>query len=155
MPSANAIGAAQTAGATAYWVGEAGPKPLSALAFAALSLTPRKLAGDVAVSRELVRFSNVDTLALVERAVVSAVATAWDTALLDPANAGTLNVKHASLTNGLVAITPTGDYQNQVGHVLAAISGGAPARPVLILSLQSALRLTALRDLAAIGVSVL
>ena len=36
--------------------------------------------------------------------------------------------------------------------MLAGISGGTPTKPVLILSLQSALRLTALRDLAAVGV---
>ena len=35
------------------------------------------------------------------------------------------------------------------------ISGGAPTRPVLVVSLQSALRLTALRDLESLGVKVL
>lgn len=74
---------------------------------------------------------------------------------LDPANAGTASIKPASLTNGLVALTPAGDYQNQVGQVLGGLSGGAPTKPVLIASLQSALRLTALRDLQAIGVKVI
>ena len=88
MPSTNAVGAAQTAAAVAYWVGEAGPKPLSALAFAALSLTPRKLAADIAATEELLTHAVADVLMIIERAAVTAVATAWDTALLDPANAG-------------------------------------------------------------------
>jgi hypothetical protein len=35
-------------------------------------------------------------LGLLERATALAVASAWDTALLDPANAGTANVEPAS-----------------------------------------------------------
>jgi hypothetical protein len=59
------------------------------------------------------------------------------------------------VTNGLTGITPDGDFQNQVGQVLAAISGGAPTQPVLIVSLQTALWLTGLRDLETIGVRVI
>lgn len=155
VPGTNAVGAVQTGSPTAYWVGEQVAKPLSALAFAAMSLTPRKVVADVPVADELLKFASADALWLIERSSVSAVASALDTARLDPTNAGTANVKPASLTNGLVAITPAGDFQNNAGQALAGISGGAPTRPVLIVSLQTALRLTALRDLEAIGVRVL
>jgi Phage capsid family len=148
VPSTSAVGATQTAAATAYWVGESAPKPLSALAFAAMALPSRKLAADVPFDEELLRFGSADVLSLVERAVVSACASALDTALLDPANSGTANIKPPSLTNGLTTIPPLLDFQNQVGQPLAAISGGAPTKPVLIVNLQTALRLSALPNLA-------
>jgi len=155
VPSANAVGAAQTVSATSYWIGETIAKPIAALGFAALALPSRKVVGQVAVTDETVRFAHVDALAWVDAAVSNANAVGANTALLDPANAGIANVKPASLTNGLVAITPAGDFQNQVGQVLAALSGGEPARPVLVVSLQTALRLTGLRDLREIGVRVI
>jgi hypothetical protein len=65
-----------------------------------------------------------------------------------PANAGTAGVKPAILTNGLVGITPAGDFANNVGQVLSAISGGAPSRPTLVVSLQTALRLAAFPNVA-------
>ena len=148
VPTTNAVGAAQTAGATGYWVGESGPKPLSPLGFAALSLTPDKIAADLAATAELLRIANARILELIEKASVKAVTETWDTALLDPANAGIAGVKPASLTNGLVAITPAGDFQNQVGQVLAAISGGAPTKPALVVSLQNALRSSALPNIS-------
>ena len=155
VPSVNVVSAAATGTASAYWVGEQYAKPLSALAFAALSLTPRKLAAQVALTDELMRLGT-DALNLTERAIVSAGAAALDTALLDPTNAGTADVKPASLTDGLTTIPPLLDFQNQVGQVLHAISDGAPTRPTLVVSLQSALRLSALpgvRDYVKIIVS--
>lgn len=153
VPSTNVVGAAATASVSSFWIGETTAKPLGAMAFASLALTPRKLAAQVAISRELVKLASADVLTLIERAVVSAVASELDSALLDPSNAGTENVKPPSLTNGLVAIVAAGDFQNQVGQVFNAISDGAPSRPVLICSLQSALRLAAL-DVAQAGIKV-
>ncbi len=155
VPSANAVGAVQTSTASAFWIGEQSAKPISSMSFAAMSLAARKLAVNVAVSDELIRFGSADVLGLIERASVSAVATALDTALLDPSNAGIANVKPASLLNGVTATAATGDIQTQAGAALNAISGGAPSRPVLIVSLQSGLRLSALRDLEGLGVRVI
>ena len=107
------------------------------------------------MSNELADLSNPAALPIVTRALTSALAGALDAALFDPASAAVAGVKPASLTNGVTGVTPAGDYQNQVGQVLAGISGGAPTRPVLVVSLQSALRLTALRDLESLGVKVL
>jgi hypothetical protein len=147
VPSSNVIGATQTASATAYWVGEAAPKPLTTLGFAAMSLTTRKVVADLAVSEELLTLAVPDLLGLVERGAVTATATALETALWDPANAGTANIKPASLTNGLTTIPPLLDFQNQVGQTLAAISGGAARRPILIVSVQTAVRVSALPNI--------
>ena len=116
VPSTNVVGATQTATASAYWVGEAAPKPITSLAFAAMSLTPRKVVADLALSEELFTAAVPDALALVERGAVTAVATALETALWDPANAGLANIKPPSLTNGLVAITPAGDFPTMSGR---------------------------------------
>ena len=147
VPSTNVTGATQATSATAYWVGESAPKPLSTLGFAAMSLTPRKCVADLAVSEELLTLAVPDALGLVERGAVTATATALDMALWDPANAGTTDVKPASLTFGLTTIPPLGDFQNQVGQTLAAISGGAARRAALIVNVQTAMRLSALPSL--------
>jgi hypothetical protein len=145
VPSANLVGASLTTAPVVSWVGENVVKPVASMAFAATSLKPLKAVVDVPVSEELLRLGAA--LGVIERVTVSAVAAALDVALLDPANAGTTDVKPASLTNGLVAVVAALDLQNQVGQVLNAISSGAPARPVLIVSLQTALRLSALPGL--------
>ncbi|MEO5894774.1 MAG: hypothetical protein ABIS06_03640 [Vicinamibacterales bacterium] len=74
--------------------------------------------------------------------------------MLDPANAGIANVKPASLTNGLTPLTASGDIANQVGQVIAGISGGEPTKPTLVVGPQGAIRLAALRDLGALGISI-
>jgi hypothetical protein len=101
----------------------------------------------LAGSSELFRVANFGDLQVWDRPLVSVVASTLDTTLLDPTNAGITDVKPASLTNGLTTIPPLLDFQNQVGQVLAAICGGSPTKPVLIVSLQTALRLAALPTL--------
>ena len=155
LPPMNASVTVQVGNATASWVGEANAKPISSLSFNAAGLKPNKLTTTVVGSDELFDLSLPAALQLVMRALTSALASALDTALLDPTSAAIAGVRPASLTNGLTGITPAGDYQNQAGQVLAGISGGAPTRPVFVANLQSALRLTALRDLESIGVRVL
>jgi HK97 family phage major capsid protein len=140
---------------TAHCIGEAAVKPVSSFTFAAASLSARKLAAQVALSRELAELATPDALGIVQRALVTASASALDVALLDPTSAAIPGVRPASLTNGVTGITPAGDFQNQIGQVFAAVSDGAPSRPVLVVPLQTALRLTGLRDLEAAGVRVL
>jgi hypothetical protein len=155
VPDLNVAGATQTTSAAAYWVGEQVAKPLSALAYAAYSMRALKLAAQVAATSELMKIANADTLMLIERALVSATAAAMDDAFVDPANAGTANVKPASVTNNIAPIVGSGSLDNQIGQALNALSGGSPTRPTLVVSLQTALRLTTLRDLEAVGVRVI
>jgi hypothetical protein len=62
----------------------------------------------------------------------------------------------AGLLNGVSATTLSGTIGEQTALVLNALSGGAPARPVIIVSLQTAMRqLATVRDLEAIGVTVI
>jgi len=144
VPPSNAIGVTPTTNATAYWAGEGLAKPVSAAVLSALSLTLKKLISQVVLSEELLRVAT-ETLNLIERMIVSATASALNSALLDTAAVST--ARPAGLLNGLTPLTPSGDLANQVGQVLGAISGGAPERPVLVVDLQTALRLTALPGL--------
>lgn len=144
VPMANAIGVTPTTNATASWAGEAVAKPVSAAAFAALSLAPKKIICQCVLSEELLRVAT-ETLNLIERMIVSATASALNTALLDAVAVSA--ARPAGLLNGLSGLTPSGDLANQVGQVLGATSGGAPERPVLVVDLQTALRLTALPGL--------
>jgi HK97 family phage major capsid protein len=144
VPMAIASGVTPTTAASSYWVGETSAKPLTAMAFAALTLTPKKLITEVVVSEELLNVDN-DSLNVVERLLSTSNVSALDDALLD--TAASSSSRPAGLLNALTGLTPAGDFQNQVGQVLHAISGGAPSRPTLVVSLQTALRLSALPGL--------
>lgn len=98
----------QTAGSTAGWVGEAKPKPVSALAFDQITLGFRKLAGIVVLSEELVRFSNPSAEAVVRQDLIDSIVSTMDKDFVDPANAGVADVKPASITNGVTAIAASG-----------------------------------------------
>jgi hypothetical protein len=140
---------------TASWAGEQGSKPVSSLTFSASAMRPLKVIAQVVVSEELADLSLPGALPIVQRAIVSAAAAAEATALLDSTNAGSAGVKPASIINGVSTITPAGDFANNVGQVLAALSGGDPSRPVLIVSFGTAVRMMGmLRDLSGIGVRV-
>jgi hypothetical protein len=152
---ASVVGTIQTGNATAYWAGEQTSKPVSSIAFSSAPLRPLKLISQIVMSEELAGLSMPRALPITQRALVSVQAAAEATASLDPTSTAIADVRPASLTAGLTPITPSGDFANNVGQVLAAISGGNPTRPVVVVSLQTAVRMqAALRDLASIGVRV-
>lgn len=98
----------QTGGSSASWVGEGAPKPVSALAFDQISLGHMKLAGIVVMTDELVRFSNPAAEDIVRRDLVDTIGQTIDRDFVDPANAGTTDVKPASITNGVTPIVASG-----------------------------------------------
>ena len=63
----------QTAGASASWVGEGAPKPVSSLAFDSINLGHTKVAGIVVMTEELVRFSNPAAEDIVRRDLVETI----------------------------------------------------------------------------------
>jgi hypothetical protein len=115
-----------------------------------------KVIAQIVVSEELAFLTAQNALSIVQRSLVSAAAAAEATALLDSTNAGSANVKPASIINGVTPLTPAGDFANNVGQALAALSGGDPTRPVLVVSFGTAVRMMGmLRDLSGIGVRVI
>jgi HK97 family phage major capsid protein/HK97 family phage prohead protease len=91
---------AQTGGGTYNWVGQAKPKPLTALAFATVSLGFAKIAGIVVLTDELVRMSSPSAEQTVRNDMIAGVAAFMDQQFIDPAVAAVPTVNPASITNG-------------------------------------------------------
>ncbi|WP_313452542.1 phage major capsid protein [Brevundimonas sp.] len=98
----------QTAGSSASWVGEGAPKPVSELAFDQITLGMTKLAGIVVITDELARASSPSAEAIVRQDLISTIVQTMDRDFVDPANAGTSNVKPASIINGVTPVTASG-----------------------------------------------
>jgi HK97 family phage major capsid protein len=99
---------AQTGGGTYGWVGEAKPKPLSALALATVSLGFAKIAGIVVITDELARLSSPSAEETVRNDMIAGVSAFMDAQFLDPAVAAVATVNPASITNGLTPIASSG-----------------------------------------------
>lgn len=98
----------QTTGGAGYWVGQAAAKPLTSFDFAATKLGWAKVANIAVLSQELVRFSNPSAEALVRDGLAQALIARMDIDFIDPAKALVADVSPASITNGIVAGTPSG-----------------------------------------------
>jgi HK97 family phage major capsid protein len=98
----------QTQGASANWVGQTKPKPVSELKFGQLSLGMFKAAGIVVLSEELVRSSSPSAEAIVRQDLINTIAQFLDEQFIDPANAGSANVSPAAITNGITPVDSTG-----------------------------------------------
>jgi HK97 family phage major capsid protein len=101
----------QTGGATAQWVGEGKPKPVGQQAFDFVSLGYTKLAIISAITQELARFSQPNAETLVRDDLAKAVVQQMDADFLEPTNAGTANVKPASITYGITPIASSGSNE--------------------------------------------
>jgi HK97 family phage major capsid protein len=106
--------ARQTAGATAQWVGEGAPKPLSRQAFDAITLGHTKLSVITAITEELARFSSPSAETIIRGDLSKAVVEVMDSDFVDPDNAGSANVKPASITNGAAAVGSGGTTEANV-----------------------------------------
>jgi HK97 family phage major capsid protein/HK97 family phage prohead protease len=95
---------ATTSGTTVGWVGESAPKPVSAMAFATVTMRWAKAAGIVVLTEELVKFSNPAAEAVVRDDLLKTMVQFLDRQFIDPAVAAVTNVSPASITNG---VTPT------------------------------------------------
>lgn len=104
----------QTGGASASWVGEGAPKPVSALAFDFVSLGYMKLATIAVITQELARFSSPNADILVRNDLAKAIVQQMDADFVDPSNAGTSNIKPASITNGASAVPSTGNTYSDI-----------------------------------------
>jgi HK97 family phage major capsid protein len=138
----------QTAGASASWVGEGKPKPLSKGTFGTTTLDFHKIAVICALTKEEVRFGVSSAEAKVRDDMAAAIAAGIDSAFIDPANAGTASVKPAAITYNVAATAVSGttpaalrlDLKNMIGTMIAA--GIQPNSLVLLMSQGTALSLS-------------
>lgn len=142
----------QTAGASASWVGEGKPKPLSKGTFSTATIDFAKVAVISVLTKEEVRFPSINAQTKVRNDLVNAIVARIDTDLVDPANLGTANVKPASITANIVATTPSAttfvgvanDLRTMINAMLAANSQVNSL--VLIASQKLALSLSLMRS---------
>jgi HK97 family phage major capsid protein len=114
----------QTSSTSVGWVGEANPKPVSKMGFDAITMPFSKIAGIVAITEELARFSSPSAEALVRSDLVETIATFIDVQFIDPSVvANPAANSPASITNGAQAIPSSGSTFAQIdADLTAAIS---------------------------------
>lgn len=111
----------QTGGGTAQWVGEGKPKPLTQQAFDSVSLAYMKLAVISVITEELARFSSPSAETIIRDDLAKSVIEASDSDFVDPDNAGTANVKPASITNGVTPLASAGNSEANARADLGAL----------------------------------
>jgi hypothetical protein len=126
----------QTGGGTYGWVGQGAPSAATKLAFTTLTLTPAKVGGIVAVTKDLVQVGGPpDTATALRDDLTKGTATFLDTQFCDPAVAGVADVSPASITNGVTPLTPSGttaaalelDVDKLLGQFFTANNGTTAA----------------------------
>jgi HK97 family phage major capsid protein len=109
----------QTGGGTYNWVGETKPKPVSALAFASITLDWSKVAGIIVLTQELIKLSSPKAEEVVRREMVAGIARFIDAQFINPAVAAVAGVNPASITNGAPTAAATA---NPFADILSLIS---------------------------------
>ena len=138
----------QTAGGSAYWVGEGKPKPVTKAGFGTLTIDNHKVATIAVLTEEEVRLSSPSAEAKVRNDLANAVAARIDQDFIDPSKAAVAGVSPASITNGVAAIAPTGtnwdDFRLDMGTALNSFATNLidPSSLVIIMSASQALQLS-------------
>lgn len=93
----------QTGGGTYGWVGQGAPKPVTAAAFATVSVPFAKAAGIIVLTEELVKLSTPSAEATVRAEMIAGMQQFLDGQFITVAVAAVANVSPASITNGAPA----------------------------------------------------
>ena len=104
----------QTSKGAGYWVGEGAAKPLTNMGFTRTTLTPLKVANIAVLTEEVLRDSSPSAEALVRDELAAALRERIDLDFVDPANAGTANIKPESITHDAVDLVSAGDDADAV-----------------------------------------
>lgn len=114
----------QTAGSTAYWVGQGQPVPMSKLTTSSASLGIAKIAGLLAIDDELARSSSPSAELLVRDDLGNQIAQFMDSSFIDPNQGGQTNIQPASVLYGVTPTTPSGtNFAALATDVKAVFSG--------------------------------
>jgi HK97 family phage major capsid protein len=152
-PSLNRVGfnervSGMSTGYTAGWKGEGLPALPSAAVTFNTSLTWNCMSALAVLTKEAVRFSNPSAEERVRNDLAKAVNTKLDVDFIDPAKAASGTTSPASITNNIVAITPTGTTAafliTNLSSLIAPFAQNNldPSDIVLIMSAQMALQIS-------------
>ncbi|KRS17525.1 phage major capsid protein [Roseovarius indicus] len=142
----------QTAGGSAYWVGEGAPKPLTALDFSRTTLDELKVATISVVTEELLRKSSPSADAVLRDSLAAAVAEKIDQTFIDPAVSASAGVSPASITNGVSATTSTGNDADAIREDIRALwatfvaANNPPTTAAYVMSSSTALALSLMQN---------
>lgn len=138
----------QTSGGSASWVGEGAPKPVTSLAFDNITMRFTKLATIAVITEELARFSVPSAETIIRDTLASALIQQMDADFVDPDNAGTTDVKPASITSGVTAVASSGNSEAAVRADIQSVfapfiaANLTPVNGVWIMSATTALALS-------------
>lgn len=142
----------QTSGGNGYWVGEGKGKPLTKFDFSRTTLEPLKVANIAVVTEETLRSSSPSADGIIRDQLVAALRERLDIDFIDPDKAVSSGVSPASVTNGISAITSTGntaeDVRNDIKALFGAFIAGnnAPTSGVWIMPATTALALSLMQN---------
>jgi hypothetical protein len=143
--------ATQTTGGTAGWVGEGAGKPLTQWQYGSVNFRWAKIAAIVVQTQELMRFSSPSSDRLFRDELARTIAERQDLDFFDPTNAGTTNIKPASVTNGVSVTVSTGNDADHVRLDIANLMATFDAaninltNPVFVMSATKARALSLMR----------
>lgn len=104
----------QISSGNAEWVGEGKAKPVTAFGFDYVTLLHDKVAAISVLAKEVIRLSTPSAEMLVRNALAKEVNKRIDISFVDPANAGTAQIKPASITNGVTPLSSAGTSSDNV-----------------------------------------
>ncbi len=134
-----------TSGASAYWVSQAKPKPLSKPSITGRTLEPLKVASIICATNEALQVGGKITESGLQRDMERAIIDTLDGALLDTANAGIPEEQPASITYGAPAVAATSDATADITALLA-VFGGDMAGAFMVTDSQTATNMALLRN---------
>jgi len=114
---------AVAAGMTAHWVGRGLGKPLTKADLVGSTLPPLKVTALFAATKELVRHGSPEAEALLRNELTRAIAEEIDRAFVDASNAGVVDEKPASITNGVTPIASGGNPGTDAAGAVAVFQG--------------------------------
>jgi HK97 family phage major capsid protein len=119
----------QTSGASAGWVGEGAPKPVSKLGFDNITMPWAKIAVIIAITEELARFSDPSAEALVRTDMIAAIAEFMNQQFIDPTVTALQGIRPASITNGAPNSASSGtDFDAAMTDIGKALTAMATAQ---------------------------
>lgn len=110
-----------TTSATASFVSEGSPAPLTSMVIASEALEPKQVAGTLVISQELARLADPRAETIFERELRKALLNAIDGAMLSTTAAS--GSKPAGLFNGVTAVTATSDATADIRDLVDSFDG--------------------------------
>ncbi|HEY8355154.1 MAG TPA: phage major capsid protein [Methylophilaceae bacterium] len=142
----------QTSGGDGYWVGEGQAKPLTKFDFSRTTLEPLKVANIAVATMEVIRDSSPSADTIIRDQLAAALRERLDIDFIDPSKAAVSNVSPASILNGVVGISSSGNDADAVREDIKSLfsafiaANNAPTSGVWVMPATTALALSLMQN---------